>query len=193
MDIDIDFSDRNHALTYFDHIIATRKTDNTFKNHNSGIYITNIPHDFITNQSTIDYKEAEIRGYFKIDFLNVSLYDGVKNEEHLIELLEREPLWELLENDNFTDKLFHINGYGDLLRQTKPNNIEQLAAVLAMIRPAKRYLIGESWDKIFEEVWVEPDDNQYFFKKSHSIGYASALVVQMNLLVESYSLGLTAI
>ena len=33
--------------------------------------------------STIDYEKAEDRGYFKLDFLNVSLYKDIKDEEHL--------------------------------------------------------------------------------------------------------------
>jgi DNA polymerase III alpha subunit len=69
----------------------------------------------------------------------------------------------------------------------QPKSIEQLAAVLAMIRPAKRHLIDKSWDEIMKEVWVKPTNGDYFFKKSHATAYAVAVVVQMNLICEGIS------
>jgi hypothetical protein len=56
--------------------------------------------------------------------------------------------------------------------------------VLAVIRPAKRYLLNSDWDVIMREVWNRPDNDEYFFKKSHSLAYAAAVVVQMNLICE---------
>ena len=64
----------------------------------------------------------------------------------------------------------------------KPKNIKQLAAVLAIIRPAKRGLMYKNWIDILKEVWIKPKDNSYFFKKSHAVAYAHAIVVQMNLI-----------
>ena len=63
-----------------------------------------------------------------------------------------------------------------------PQNLEQLAACLAIIRPAKRYLIGKSWPEILEDVWVKPNNEQYYFKKAHAFSYAGAVIVHMNLL-----------
>ena len=74
--------------------------------------------------------------------------------------------------------------HGDVLRILQPKNIEQLAAVLAIIRPAKRHLVNESWDTILKEVWTKPEDGSYYFKKAHAVSYAVACVVHMNLLVE---------
>lgn len=188
-DIDIDFADRTVALEHFKHVTATIEDNSTFKKHNSGIYCTSIPHNPITGLSTIDYKTAEDRGYFKIDFLNVGVYNGVQSEEHLKRLMETEPLWELLEQDDFTNLLFHVNGHGHILRKMKPKNIEQLAAVLAIIRPAKKHLLGKSWDEVEMEVWQKPTTDEYFFKKSHATAYAVAIVVQMNLICEGLSQG----
>lgn len=187
MDIDIDFLDRKDALNKLKFITASRYTDNGLVPHNTGIYVQSIPHNPINNLSTIEYKQAEDRGYFKIDFLNVHVYNGVKDNNHLISLMETEPLWELLKNDEFVNLLFHLNGHGDILRQTLPTSVEQLAAVLAMIRPAKRYLIGKNWTTIMNEVWTKPDNNEYYFKKSHAHSYAMAIIVQMNLLVEQFT------
>ena len=139
---------------------------------------------------SIEHKEAEEQGLFKIDFLNVSLYNDIKDEEHLIKLTEKEPLWELLTEPDFSNKLFHVGEHSSVLQKTKPQNIEQLAAVLAMIRPAKRHLIGQTWQDIMTEIWVKPTNGEYYFKKSHATAYAVAVVVHMNLICEElYELG----
>ena len=185
-DIDIDFADRNKVLDKIKHVPAAI---DTFKKHNTGVYCTPIPYNPLTRMSSIEYKEAEKRGYFKIDFLNVSIYKDVRDETHLKTLMETEPLWDLLEQDDFSNLLFHINSHGAILRQMKPKTIPQLAAVLAMIRPAKRYLIGKDWDLVMTEIWTKPEGDEYFFKKSHATAYAMAIVVQMNLICEGISYG----
>jgi DNA polymerase III alpha subunit len=184
-DIDIDFADRTLILDKIEHVTAT--LDGTFKKHNTGVYCTRIPFNPLTGLASINYEEAEERGYFKIDFLNVNIYSGVRNEEHLIKLMETEPLWDLLEQDDFTNLLFHVNGHGNVLRQMKPRKVEELAACLAVIRPAKRHLLGKSWEDILKEVWTKPTTDDYYFKKAHAVAYAMAIVVQMNLIVEGIS------
>ena len=188
-DIDIDFADREQTLKLIKHTTAAINDNGAVKKHNTGIYCTVIPYNPFTGLSTIDYKEAENRGYFKIDFLNVGVYKDIRTEEELIKLMNTEPLWDLLLQDDFTDLLFHINGHGTVLREMKPTSIEQLAAVLAVIRPAKRYLIGKDWNLIEAEVWQKPEGNEYYFKKAHAISYATAIVVQMNKICEGISYG----
>jgi DNA polymerase III alpha subunit len=188
-DIDIDFADRTKVLEIIKNIPASMEANGVSKKHNTGVYCHSIPYNPLTGMSTIEYKEAEERGYFKIDFLNVGIYNGVKNEEHLIQLMNTEPLWDLLEQDDFVNLLFHVNGHGSILREMKPRTIEQLAAVLAVIRPAKRYLIGKDWEIVTKEVWVKPESDEYFFKKAHAVAYAHAIVVQMNLICEQISYG----
>jgi DNA polymerase III alpha subunit len=188
-DIDIDFLDREQALKLFDTVPASRIDDGQLVKHNTGIYMHEVPVDAVTGLCQISYDHAEEEGYFKIDFLNVSLYKGVKSEEHLIELMNKEPLWDLLEQDDFCNLLFHVNGHGNILRTMKPKSIPQLAAVLAMIRPAKRHLIGKSWEEVGTEVWTKPTNDEYYFKKSHAHAYATAVVVQMNLICEQLSYG----
>ena len=180
-DIDIDFADRDIVLSKIQHRVATINAE---KKHNTGVYVTEIPHNPVDNHSTIDYKTAEDRGYFKLDFLNVSIYNDIVDEEHLQRLMDKEPEWSLLQHDDFVDLIFHISGHGEILRKTKPTNVEQLAAVLAMIRPAKRHLVNETWTTILENVWVAPTDGSYYFKKAHAISYAVAVVVHMNLFCE---------
>jgi DNA polymerase III alpha subunit len=188
-DIDIDFSDRSQALGIINYVRASRLENGNLVPHNTGVYLQSIPHDPVNNLSGIEYKLAETRGYFKIDFLNVNIYSKVKNEEHLTYLMKAEPLWDLLEQDDFTDLLFHVNGHGSLLKQMKPSSIEELAMCLALIRPAKRHLIGKTWTEIGTEIWEKPENGDYYFKKAHAVAYAMAIVVQMNLICEEISYG----
>ena len=185
-DIDIDFADRTKALNILKHIDARIDTD---KKHNTGIYFTSIPYNPITGISTLDYKDAETRGYFKIDFLNVSVYEGVKDKEHLTRLLNQEPLWDLLEQKEFCDMIFHVNGYHNLIADLKPRSIDELAMFLALLRPGKKHLIPVCKEKGFQEIaneiWTKTEE--YSFKKSHSISYAHVIVVQMNLICERIS------
>jgi len=182
-DIDIDFADRDVVLEKIKHRVARLDTG---KKHNTGVYVTECPHNPIDNLSTIDYKTAEDRGYFKLDFLNVSIYKDVKDEAHLKELMEKEPLWELLEQKDFVDLVFHLSGHDSLLKQLKPTSVSQLAATLAIIRPAKRHLANESWETILKEVWTKPTDGSYYFKKAHAVSYAMACVIHMNLICEQF-------
>jgi hypothetical protein len=180
-DIDIDFADRDVILDKIQHRVARLDTG---KKHNTGVYVTEVPHNPVDNLSTLDYKTAEDRGYFKLDFLNVSIYKDIRDENHLQKLMETEPIWDLLTHDEFVDNVFHLQGHGDVCRKLKPTSVEQLAAVLAIIRPAKRHLVNETWETILKTVWTKPADGSYYFKKAHAVSYAMACVVHMNLLCE---------
>ena len=184
-DIDIDFKDRNSILNKLHHIPASIIKDNNVARHNTGIYFHEIPVDPFTGNATLDYKKAEELGYFKIDCLNVNMYKDVESEEHLQRLIDTEPDWELFQHKEIVEQLFHIHDHFNIVSQMKPQSVEQLAMVLAIIRPAKRSLLGESWQSIQKQVWLKPIDNSYYFKKSHAVSYALAIVVQLNLFVES--------
>ncbi len=183
-DIDIDFADRDIALQYVAHTPASLIKDNVLKRHNVGVYLHDVPVDPITNFCSIEYKRAEELGFFKMDFLNVSVYKDVKSPEHLDKLMNATPMWEILEDEAIVDGLFHLGGHFDVVSKMKPKSVMQLAMVLALIRPAKRYLVGKSWADVEKEIWTASDDDLYAFKKSHALAYSLVIVVQMNLLVE---------
>ena len=189
MDIDIDFADRDQALALFKHIPASRLEQDALVKHNTGVYLHAVPVDADSGLCAVPFKQAEQQGWFKIDFLNVGIYQGVVSEQHLAELLDQEPLWDLLQDSDFVKLLFHVNAHSDVLQAMKPTSIPQLAAVIAMIRPAKRYLIGQPWEQVMQEIWTPPADDSYFFKKSHAHAYAAAVVVQMNLICQQISYG----
>ena len=192
-DVDIDFFDRDGVLKLFKHTPASIINDKTHEKHKTGVYFHAVPEHPVTGHATLDYKKAEDRGYFKIDCLNVNLYKNVKSEQELVELMIQEPDWDMLKDQNTVDELFHLNGHYSIVSKLQPKTIEQLAAVLAIIRPAKRYLVNANWEDILKEVWIKPSDDSYFFKKSHAVAYAQAIVVQMNLLTrDKYSFDATS-
>jgi len=186
-DVDIDCFGRDKILDGIECIFGRiDRPNNKAEKHPTGVYFQNIPRDPTTNVSTLDHRIAKDYGYFKIDVLNVNLYEDVRNEEHLLELINREPPWDFFEYPEITDQLFHVKGYSDLLIKYKPKSIEDIAMILAIIRPGKSYLRGADWDTIKKEVWIKDAgaDDKYFFKRCHSISYAIAIVVNLNLLVE---------
>ena len=181
-DVDIDFFDRDGTLKLFKHAPASIIKDDKIEKHKTGVYFHAVPTHPITGHSTLDYKKAEERGYFKIDCLNVNIYKDIKSEQELVELMIEEPDWDMLKDPKIVENLFHLNSHFSIVSKLEPKNIEQLAAVLAIIRPAKRGLMYKIWVDILKEVWVKPTDGSYFFKKSHAVAYAHAIVVQMNLI-----------
>ena len=184
-DIDIDFGDRDKILSLIRHIPASMRDEKGIKKHPTGVYITEVPYDPVTSLCALDYKEAEQRNYFKLDLLNVGIYQGVRDELHLVELM-KEPNWERLKEKEFVEKLIHLNRQYDVLkRMPEPiNSIPRLAMFLAVIRPAKRSLIGRTYKDINKTVWID-ENIGYTFKKSHAVAYAQLVVVHMNLIEEA--------
>ena len=186
-DVDIDMANRDKLLCVLDDITGSIKRPGGMEKHNTGVYIQPIPHDPLTGLSNIDHKEAEGIGYFKVDVLNNSVYKGIKTEGELDDLCTMEPMWNLFGHKEIVEQIFHINNHYDIVSQHLPTNIEQLAMILAMIRPGKRHLVGKSWEEIQSQVWVKPDNDSYFFKKSHAYSYAMAIIVQLNKIVTDLS------
>ena len=92
-------------------------------------------------------------------------------------------MWELLEHEEVVKQCFHIHNHFNTVKVMKPRSVEQLAAVLAIIRPAKRHLLGKDWNIVFESVWDKPSDDSYYFKKAHAHAYAVAIQLQLNQMV----------
>jgi hypothetical protein len=189
-DIDIDFANRDLALAHLRHHPAGIQRDGRLIRHNTGIYATKIPTDPFTGVASIDHHDAEQRGYIKLDFLNVSLYQRVQSEQHLNQLMAQEPAWDRLYDPEFCAQLIHINAHYDTLIKMPEavNSVARMAMFLSVIRPAKRHLIGAKWTDVARTVWERPADDGYYFKKSHAVAYAHLVVVNMNLLSNSTEL-----
>lgn len=188
-DIDIDVANRDQALGIVRYTSASIIRDDKISKHNTGVYFTDIPTDPFTGQASLDYRKAEELGYIKVDILNVSLYQQIKSEEHLLELMQREPDWDKLYDESYFSKLIHVSGhYNTLISMPETvSSIPRLAMFLSIIRPAKRHLIGKTWADVSKTIWEKPADDGYYFKKSHAVAYATLVTVHMNLLSQSYA------
>ncbi len=182
-DIDIDFADRESILKLIDSVPARQLHQGQVRRHNSGVYVTDIPYDPVNQCAAIDYETAEQRGYFKIDFLNMTVYNLVKSPDHYAQMLLQEPIWSRLWTDSvWASQLAHIGNYTGLLATMRPNSIPRMAAFISIIRPGKAYLQNRPWTEVFESVWDGDDSKGYTFKKAHAISYAALVALHMNLL-----------
>jgi hypothetical protein len=183
-DIDIDFADRDSVLKLIQHTPARLELSETAaRKHNSGVYVTEIPVDPINNCAAIDYETAEKRGYFKLDFLNMGVYNLVQSPEHYEQMLSATPPWQRLWTDpEWAKQLAHVGNYTDLLKAMKPDSIPRLAAFISIIRPGKAHLQNKPWADVFASVWDGDISRGYTFKKAHAISYAALVALHMNLL-----------
>jgi len=181
-DVDIDVASREKLLSLITHTSAAMRNVNPIRKHPSGIYVSDIPYDPIHDMAAIDYTEAQERGYFKIDILNVHVYEQVKDEEHLIRLMQ-EPDWSMLYDPRYIRNLVHLNNSFNILKKMPEpvDSIPRLAMFLAIIRPAKKHLQGLTWKEVAETVW-DREDGEYSFRKSHAIAYAHLVVIHLNLM-----------
>lgn len=185
MDIDIDLS-KEYSIKFFKNATqASMIRDNQLVKHNVGVYFQNIPKDNITNLSAIPYKEAEQFGYLKIDLLHLSLLDSFSTKEEIKILLDKEPNWGLLQVPSVVKKLIHLNNYYELIIKVKPQTIEDISDILALIRPGKAFLVDDYLNNKEETrkiLYTKPKDGSYYFKKSHSISYAFNVILNLHLI-----------
>tara|TARA_B110000503_G_C6943323_1_gene327894 strand:- start:27 stop:614 length:588 start_codon:yes stop_codon:yes gene_type:complete len=183
-DVDIDFADRDDILKLIKHTSAMQDNEQGIRRHNSGVYVTDIPYNPLTDTASIDFKTAEERGYFKIDFLNVNVYKLIKDQAHYDELLAKETPWHRLKDKTFFEQVIHIGNHYDLVGNLELDTIPRMSMFLALIRPGKRHLVGKTWADISKDIWTQTDE-QYFFKKSHSVSYAVLVALHIKLLDEN--------
>lgn len=185
-DIDIDFADRNKILDLIRHTPARQTVDGRVRRHNSGVYVTDIPQDPVNKCAAIDYETAEQRGYFKIDFLNMSVYQLIRDPNHYQKMLTDTPPWSRLWTEpDWAKQLVHVGNYTELLSTMRPDSIPRMAAFISIIRPGKAHLQNKSWTEVFDGVWDGDDSKGYTFKKSHAVSYAALVALHMNLLNET--------
>jgi DNA polymerase III alpha subunit len=185
MDIDIDLQTTFDPRQLMKQAIpASMLKNGDLVKHQCGYYFQAIPVDSVTNIAAIPYDQAEELGYFKIDFLHLSLLDGFNSKSEIRELLHREPNWDLLQDMEHAGKLFHLHRHADLLRCVKPRSVQELADCLALIRPGKKQLLEQylrNKDTIRPVLYTKADSG-YSFKRSHAISYALTIVLQLHLI-----------
>ena len=182
-DIDIDLADRDQLLKLIRATPARQLHQGQVRRHNSGVYVTDIPRDPVNACSAIDYETAEQLGYFKIDLLNMTVYQLIQSPEHYAQVLEQDPPWSRLWTDTeWSTQLVHIGNYTELLKSMRPDSIPRMAAFISIIRPGKAHLQNQPWDQVFESVWDGDSSRGFVFKKSHALGYSKLVTLHMNLI-----------
>ena len=182
-DIDIDLADRDQLLKLIQATPARQLHQDQVRRHNSGVYVTDIPYDPVNMCAAIDYEQAEELGYFKIDLLNMSVYQLIKSPEHYEQMLSTEPLWQRLWTDTeWANQLVHVGNYTELLQSMRPDSIPRMAAFISIIRPGKAHLQNRPWAEVFDTVWDGDSSRGFVFKKAHALGYSKLVALHMNLL-----------
>lgn len=183
-DIDIDVPDRSAVMSRIQcWPAAQRDPQGQLRRHGSGVYFTPVPYDALLGHASQDYQELEARGYFKLDLLNQSVYQLVRDPDHYQAMLDREPPWARLQEQAFVEQITQINAhYRTLQSMPEPvDTIARMAMFIAVIRPGKRHLTGRSWKEVAREVWDRSVDG-YTFRQSHAVAYAHLVALHMNLL-----------
>lgn len=186
MDIDIDTPTKFDPTKIFKQAVpASMVKDGVLVKHPCGHYFQNIPVDPHTDLAAIPYEQAEELGYFKVDFLHLSVLDHFASKAEIRMLLTLEPNWNLLLNEQNVSKLFQIHRHSRLLAKIHPRSVQDLADCIALIRPGKRHLIDDyltNRDEIRAKHLYTKDEEGYTFKRSHAIAYAMTIVLQLHLI-----------
>lgn len=186
MDIDLDFPTNFNPNTIFTRAVpASMVKKGLLSKHPCGQYLQNIAVDPVTNLAAIPYEEAEVLGYFKIDFLHLSHLGPFVTKQEIRELVKQEPDWDLLLVEANVLKLFHINKHFDLIQKVQPRSVQELADTLALIRPGKRQMLSDylkDKERVRKQLYTKTDT--YYFKKSHAIAYSLMIVAQLHLVAQ---------
>jgi len=180
-DIDIDVIDVDHKK-YGVRAIIYDAQRSKIKPHTSGIYFNDgMPYDPDTMLAVIPYEEAESLGFHKMDLLTSNSYAEFTSKEEIRDMASRIPDWSLFLNEAFVKELPQLHKAYPILNRLKPSSIEDLADVLALMRPGKIDLI-ESYieDKAATRTVLYSKVDDIYFKKSHAIAYATLLVALVN-------------
>lgn len=186
MDIDIDFQTTFDPLTIFTNgIRASMVKNNELVKHPAGVYLQSIPVDSVTQLAAIPYEQANELGYFKIDFLHLSILDNFETKQQIRTLLKKSPDWSLLEQKEHVLKLFQLHRHFNLVSQIRPQSVEELADCVALIRPGKRVLLPaylKDKNDVRRFIYRQGDDDKSAFRKSHAIAYSLTIVLQLHLI-----------
>ena len=183
MDIDIDLPSTFDPSEFFETVHASMVQNGNLISHPCGEYFQNMATDNVSGLAAIPYKAAEEEGYFKIDFLHLSVLDVFDSKEQIRTLVKKEPDWTLLENEEVVKKLFQIHKRFGVVSKIKPQSVQELADCVAIIRPGKKKLLDayvKDRDLVRQELYRR--ENKSDFRKSHAVAYASTIDLQLHLI-----------
>lgn len=187
MDVDLDLpSDFDPRTVFKQVVLASMVKDGAIGKHPCGAYFQRMAKDPISDVAAIPFKEAENLGFFKIDFLHLSLLDDFASKTQIRKLMKLQPDWSLLAKKENVEKLFHIKNHFDLINKVKPKSVQELADCMALIRPGRRQLLDQylnDKDGVRNTLLYQRQANDdYSFKRSHAIAYSFNVVLQLHLI-----------
>lgn len=188
MDVDIDISPIFKASVLFpDWVRASLVQNGKLTPHACGYYPQAMAADPITGLAAVPYQEAEELGYLKVDLLPLHVYAHFETRAEIDALLEIEPDWTLLQLPTTWPKLAQLAKHGDLLAKLKPCSLEEVADIMALIRPGKKNLAGlyQKEREACRRVLYAKDETGYSFKKSHALAYALVTWLQLHLIAQN--------
>lgn len=188
-DVDLDVKDRDLAVSKLRGItVASQVANKKLVPHNTGVYFQKLPKDPVTGLSSFPYKEAEWFGYFKVDIIANHVYDMIGSNDELDDLLDEPIDWDWFLDKRFFEeqqnplfRLTHVSNYLWLCEKYPPQSVEDLAILIALVRPGKSHLIKTSWENIKKNIWVKEGEG-YVFKKSHAVAFALLVTVHAKII-----------
>lgn len=188
-DVDIDVKDRGACLAAAPSVRASLARGGSLAPHPSGVYYQEAPVDPLTGlcsypcDKSADYAAAA--GLWKVDLIPNHAYDRVRSPEHLDDLLARPVDWSLFLRRDVVVKLQQLGRHFDVVDAYEPKSIDDLACLIAIIRPGKAHLLGQPWDVVRREIWLKDPDGGYSYKKSHAVAFATCIIAQLQSMIES--------
>lgn len=183
-DIDIDIPTRVDIATIFPEFVQASRVDKgELVPHPCGGYFANVPTDPVTGLCATPFGDAERYGWTKVDFLHLSILNGIESREALLKMVDAEPDWDLLQDPNVVAGLFQLKNSYEFVKRMKPRSVEDLADVIAIIRPEKRHLLEQyvaNKNRTRQILFQVGADRAGSFKKAHAIAYALMIVLQLN-------------
>jgi len=182
-DVDLDVKSGTEKAKYGTRGMVYNTDNEKILPHPSAYYIENVPVDGLTGNAAFDYEYGDEVGYLKVDLLTNTSYDGFLTKEEVIHAMESSPDWSLLEDEEFVNSLPHLNGHFSIVSKIRPRSIQELADVLALIRPGKVHLIDQyikNPSRTRVNLYKRASGDKVYFKRSHAISYACMIVCVMN-------------
>jgi hypothetical protein len=183
-DVDIDVFTSIERERYGIRAIIYDSDNQRITPHPCGVYFPDcgIPIDKETDMASLDYKQAEDIGFMKVDLLSNTVYDGFVNKQEVLDALHADVDWSRFREYDFVKSLPQLSEHVELVMDIKPESIDDLADILALIRPAKRQFIDDykvNKDEVRKKLYIKTGKG-IMFKKSHAYAYAAMLICFIN-------------
>lgn len=185
-DIDIDVKSDTDKRRYGTQAMVYNEKTKKVLPHPAGFYLEPVPIDDYTGNCAFDYKYGSEYGFFKVDLLTNTVYNGYNSKEEVLAALEWDVDWEQFDDERIVESLPHLSKHFDIVNKVKPNSIEDLADILALIRPGKRDQLDDyikNKEKTRKTLYRRARNDMNYFKKSHAISYATMIIVALYKIV----------